>query len=69
MCRSKNISELNGSGVVLWRLSRCSHTGSPTASNPPRNHGVKKPIYSLPWRIDKYSRSPSSSGRAVFIRK
>ena len=41
---SKNISELNGSGVVLCLRSRCSQTGSPTANPPARNHGVKNPI-------------------------
>ena len=44
MRRSKNISELNGSGVVLCFLSRCSQTGRPTATAPARNQGVKKPI-------------------------
>ena len=42
--RSKNISELKGSGVVLCFFSRCSQTGSPTAATPARNQGVRKPI-------------------------
>ena len=41
---SKNMSELNGSGVVLCLRSRCSQTGSPTANPAARNHGVKNPI-------------------------
>src|SRR5271169_4281117 len=41
---SKNISELNGRGVVLCLRSMCSQTGSPTASPAARNHGVKNPI-------------------------
>ncbi len=45
---SKNISELNGSGVVLCLRSRCSQTGSPTARAPAaRNQGVRNPIYSI----------------------
>ena len=67
--RSKNISELKGSGVLRCFFSRCSQTGSPTAATPARNHGVKKPIYILPCRMNRYSRSPSSSGRDVFIKK
>src|ERR1035438_4521756 len=41
---SKNISELNGRGVVLCLRNRCSQTGSPTAAAQARNHGVKNPI-------------------------
>src|SRR5260370_23009722 len=41
---SKNISELNGRGVVLCLRNMCSQTGSPTASPAARNHGVKNPI-------------------------
>ena len=67
--RSKNISELKGSGVLRCFLSRCSHTGSPTAAIPARNHGVRNPTYILPCRTVRYSRRPSSSGREVFMRK
>src|ERR1035441_10922033 len=41
---SKNISELNGRGVVLCLRNRCSQTGNPTAAAQARNHGVKNPI-------------------------
>ena len=46
--RSKNISELTGRGVVTWRRSRCTKTGTPSAASPPRNHGARKPISYLP---------------------
>src|SRR4051812_17400053 len=48
MCFSKNISELNGWGVVLCLRSRCSQTGRPTAAAPARNQGAKKPILESP---------------------
>src|ERR1019366_5673743 len=47
---SKNISELTGRGTVVCFLSRCTYTGSPTASSPARNHGARKPITRLPVR-------------------
>ena len=62
-------AELNGSGVLLCCFSRCSQTGSATATRPARNQGAMKPTYILPCRMDRYSRSPSSRGRSVFIRK
>src|SRR5262245_56415635 len=40
--RSKNISELKGSGVLLCWRSRWSQIGKPTASAPARNQGAKK---------------------------
>jgi hypothetical protein len=67
--RSKNISELKGSGVVLCFLSRCSHSGSVTAASPASAQGARNPIYILPCRTLRYSRKPSSSGRLVSIRK
>src|ERR1019366_2505476 len=44
---SKNISELTGRGTVVCFRSRCTYTGSPTASRPARNHGAKNPIIGL----------------------
>src|ERR1019366_1031611 len=44
---SKNISELTGRGTVVCFRSRCTYTGSPTASSPARNQGAKNPIIGL----------------------
>src|SRR5436190_596819 len=45
---SKNISELNGSGVVLCRRSRCSQIGKPIARPPAKNQGVRNPTLHPP---------------------
>src|SRR2546430_1426031 len=46
--RSKNISELNGWGVLRYWRSKWIQNGSPTAATPARNQGARKPTTSSP---------------------
>src|SRR5581483_7519144 len=58
-----------GRGGAAMFAQQVQPDGQPNADQTREKPGRQKTHYILPWRMNRYSRRPSSSGRAVFMRK